>query len=293
MKVNTLIIGAGRSGTTTLYEYLKNHKDICFSSLKEIHYFTFQDLYERGDKYLNSFFQHKESEKILVTADTYSMIDKEAPKRILAYNPRMKFIVILRDPVERAYSNFQYSRNYGYEKENVSFLQSLEKEQEVIKTNDVIKVNNLGHFCSGLYYEQLTYWIQYFPKEQFCILKTKNLKSEPITAINSILDFLHIEPLQTNAEIEKQNVASRSRNKSLEQILLNRDHKFREFLRKMFPNFLKQMIFKSGIIDAAHKLNRKPTEYPKLSTEEYTFYYKYFAQDLENLVKEFNVDLRV
>ena len=117
MKVNTLIIGAGRSGTTTLYEYLKNHKDICFSSLKEIHYFTFQDLYERGDTYLNSFFQHKKSENILVTADTYSMIDKEAPKRILAYNPRMKFIVILRDPVERAYSNFQYARNYGYEKE--------------------------------------------------------------------------------------------------------------------------------------------------------------------------------
>jgi hypothetical protein len=250
-------------------------------------------LYERGDTYLNSFFQHKKSENILVTADTYSMIDKEAPKRILAYNPRMKFIVILRDPVERAYSNFQYARNYGYEKEDVSFLQSFEKEQKVIETNDVIKVNNLGHFFTGLYYEQLKYWNQYFPKEQFCILKTKDLKSEPIVAVNSILDFLQIELLQTFSEIEKQNVASKSRYKSLEQILLNRDHKFREFLRRMFPNFLKQLIFKSGIIDAAHKLNRKPTEYPKLSTEEYTIYYKYFEQDLENLEKEFNIDLRV
>lgn len=293
MKVNTIIIGAGRSGTTTLYEYLKNHHDICFSSLKEIHYFTFQDLYERGETYLNSFFQHKKSENIIATADTYSLIDEDAPKRISAYNPQMKFIVILRDPVERAYSNFQYSRNYGYAKESVSFLQSYEKEKDIIKSNDVIKVNNLGHFYAGLYYEQLKYWSQHFPKEQFCILRTKDLKSKPLITINTILNFLQVEQLQTISEIEKQNVSSKSRHKSLEQILLNRDHKFRKLLREMFPDFLKQLIFKSGIIDKAHKLNRKPTKYLKLSKEEYVFYYKYFEQDLESLAKEFKVDLRV
>ncbi len=56
-KVNTLIIGAGRSGTTSLFAHLEAHKDVCFSSIKEVHYFSITDLYKKGRAILSLLLQ--------------------------------------------------------------------------------------------------------------------------------------------------------------------------------------------------------------------------------------------
>ena len=63
-KVNVLIIGAGKSGTMTLWHYLKQHKDVCFSDVKEVGYFTREDLFKRGQEYYHDFFRHYNNEKI-------------------------------------------------------------------------------------------------------------------------------------------------------------------------------------------------------------------------------------
>ena len=120
-KVDAIIIGAGRSGTTSLYEYLESHPDVCFSKIKEIHYFSLADLFARGEDYYHSFFNATENQ-IKAGADTYLLIDKEAPKRMNLYNPNMKIIIMLREPVVRAFSGYNYSINNGYLNKNVSFI---------------------------------------------------------------------------------------------------------------------------------------------------------------------------
>ncbi|MBX9850835.1 MAG: sulfotransferase domain-containing protein [Cytophagaceae bacterium] len=160
-KVNVLIIGAGRSGTTSLYHYMKDHNDICFSSIKEVHFFSIKDLYKRGEEYYHYFFNNP-GKKILASADTYLLVDKKAPKKIFSYNPEMKIVVLLRDPVDRAYSSYQYSINNGYENKNTDFLQTLEHEKEILTKNNIIQINNLCHFYGSLYYTHLRYWMQYF-----------------------------------------------------------------------------------------------------------------------------------
>src|SRR5689334_4503511 len=125
MKVNAMIIGAGRSGTTTVYEYLKQHPEICFSITKELHYFSIPELYARGEQYFHSLFPDYKDQKIVATADTYLLMDRDAPKRIKEYNPGMKFIIVLREPVARAYSNYNYSVNFGHEKKDISFLDTI------------------------------------------------------------------------------------------------------------------------------------------------------------------------
>ncbi len=126
-KVEAIIIGAGRSGTTSLYEYLERHPDVCFSKIKEIHYFSLADLFARGEDYYHSFFNATKNQ-IKAGADTYLLIDKEAPKRINLYNPNMKIIIMLREPVVRAFSGYNYSINNGYLNINVSFIESIKNE---------------------------------------------------------------------------------------------------------------------------------------------------------------------
>ena len=103
MQLNHIIIGAGRSGTTSLVAYLKQHPEINFSAIKEVTYFSVEDHYKRGTEFLNSFFNKKDG-KINATSDTYLLMDENAPKRIADYNSEIKITLILRDPSVRTLS---------------------------------------------------------------------------------------------------------------------------------------------------------------------------------------------
>jgi hypothetical protein len=283
-KVKALIIGAGRSGTTSLYHYLNDHQEICFSSIKEIHYFSVNDLYKRGESYFQSFFIN-DNNKIRVSADTYLLPDKKAPERIRSYNPEIKIILILRDPVERAYSSYQYSINNGYENRSISFLKSLELEKERLATDDIARLNNLCHFYGSLYYQHISHWQHFFPKENFLILTTSDLKNNPQKLLKNLSAFLNISPF-TYKEAKENNKASGSKSKSLQQFLLDRNHPLRKLTRPIVKP-LKSIIIKTGLVDFLYKLNKKENSFPPLSEEDRKALEPYFAGDLQNLKKEF------
>ena len=113
MQLNHIIIGAGRSGTTSLVAYLQQHPKINFSSIKEVTYFSVVDHYNRGVEFLHSFFERKEG-ILNATSDTYLLMDMDAPKRISDYNSELKITVILREPLSRTHSNYIFSVNHGY-----------------------------------------------------------------------------------------------------------------------------------------------------------------------------------
>jgi hypothetical protein len=287
-KANLLIIGAGRSGTTSLYHYLKDHKDICFSDIKEVHYFSLKDLFQRGENYFHSYFSNCKQEKIIAGADTYLLIDKEAPQRILSYNPEMKFIVLLREPVDRAYSSYHYAINNGYETPKINFIQSLELEKDRLKNSDIIQLNNLCHFYGGLYYEHLSYWIEYFPKENFLLLTTDELKKNALGTFNKISTFLQITPFSKAEEIKEFNKAAPVKSKSIQQFLLNRNHPLRNVLRP-FIKPLKFIIINSGIINLLYKINKKEKGYIAITKEEKRIASEYYKKDLSKLTEQFNL----
>ena len=287
MKVNLLLIGAGRSGTTTLYEHLKQHPEICFSNMKEIPYFSVEDIYTRGDLYYHSFFKCTEK-KVIASSDTYLLIDKEAPNRIVQYNPDMKLIVLLREPVERAYSSYIYALNNGHEKNNVSFKDSFEKEQENINQKNIITQNNLGHFYTGLYYKHISYWMQFFPKENFLLLKTEDLKNNYQEVLKSVCTFLGISEFKESTDI-KTNQASGAKCMFIHQFFINRDQVFRKILRKIIPDSIKKRVFNSGLIEKIVHINRKQNSYPKLTEEERNIVSNYFVEDSEKLKQEYNI----
>lgn len=286
-KVDLLIIGAGRSGTTSLYHYLSGHPCICFSDIKEVHFFSIEDLYGRGQKYLTSYFTKCKNKKIFATADTYLLIDQRAPQRVLDYNPKMKFIALLREPVDRAYSSYNYAVNNGYESSKESFLKSLELEDQRLKEGDIIQKNNLCHFYGSLYHTHLVRWMEYFPKESFLILTTHDLENNLQLCLQKISDFLRIPSFPETEKIYV-NKAAPVKSKRLQQFLLNRNHPFRAIVRP-FIKPIKFMIIKSRMIDFMHRLNKKEKSYRPLSPEERKTATLFFQKDLQNLKADFKV----
>lgn len=289
MKVNMLIIGAGRSGTTSLYEYLKMHQDICFSNIKEVPFFSIPDIYSRGTSYYHSFFK-PDNQKVIASSDTYLLIDKEAPKRILNYNPNMKIIVMLREPVERAYSSYIYAINNGHEKKGITFTESFQNEEKNISDADIITKNNLGHFYTGLYYKHIQYWMQFFPKENFFLIKTNDLRNNHQNVLNKVSSFLNIENFNITPEI-KANKAAGVKFMFLHKLLIDRNTKLRKILRRVSPSFVKERIFNSGIIERIKHLNNKNADYKPISTEEKNYVKSYFEDDLKLLKKKFDIKL--
>jgi len=279
----------GRCGTTSLSAYIQQHPGINESPIKEVHYFSIDDHYSKGDGYLDEHFNKKQG--ITSTADTYLLLSTEAPARIKLHNPNIKISVLLRDPVSRTYSNYHYGINNGYEKENISFLASKEKESKFINS-DIILKNNLCHFEGSLYFKLLQNWLAHFDKDQIQILLTSDLKNQPQKVMNELSDFLAIDRFTINP-LEKQNEAKQVKSKSMQQFLLNRDHWLRKTVRVPLKiKFIKSIVLKSGVNDKLHGINKKEGEgYPAMTEEERLFCVAYFKDDREALNTTFGVEV--
>jgi len=287
-KVETVILGAARAGSTTLAAYLSSHKNINFSKEKEVHFFAFNDLFAKGEKYINSFFQ--KNEKIRITADTYLLVDENAPKKVLQYNPSMKFILILREPVSRAFSGYNYSVRNGYISEDLSFIDACRNEQKYKNDNDIVQKNNKCNILRSKYSFNLKKWEKYFDKDAFLLLKTSELKENPQKIINRIEKFLKIESSDIFIDEKEKNKAFSVKLKFLQQLLVNRNNPIRKTLKKIMPSFVNKVLIKSGIVVKIANMNRKTASYSKITEAEHEFAFNLLKEDMENLKLEHNID---
>lgn len=289
IQVNTLIIGAGRSGTTSLYAHMEQHRGVCFSSIKEVHYFSIGDLYKKGHQYYHSFFKHYKNEPVIASADTYLMIDHAAIERIREYNPGMKLVIMLRDRVDRAYSSYNYSINYGHHEAYSSFLDSMDIEAGIGEEENIVKRNNEGHFHASLYYKHLAMWTAVFPREQILVLHTTEMKNDPAKLSARLFSFLGLEGIQ--AEIPRANAAAIPKNQKLEKFLLDRDAGPRKIFRRLVPAFLKNMIMNSGLVDKLHDVNRKEHRTEPLGPDERGKAEAFFEEDKRLLAEKWGVSI--
>ena len=288
MQLNHIIIGAGRSGTTSLVAYLKQHPDVSFSNIKEVTYFSVDDHYNRGESYLHSFFEPNDK-SINATSDTYLLMSKQAPKRIAEYNKDIKLAVILREPSDRAYSNYHFSVNNGHHGADLSFKASEQKEKAVLDSGAIIDQNNHCHFYGSLYHLHLTHWLKHFDPDQLFICTTKELKETPKALMNRYFEFLGLKDFDVQ-EIQPLNVAASAKNESLNQFLVNRDHWLRRLVRwplKFGP--LRKLVLQSSVVDKVKRKNQQSANYSPMTIEEREFCNVYFKDDLRKLKEDFGI----
>ena len=206
-----LILGAQKSGTTSLHKYLSTHPTVVPPLHKEVHYFdaNYPDLdWYRGHfpavwqvalrKYL------KGQKTVTGEASPYYIFYPHAPARVRQTLPDVKLIVLLRNPVDRAYSHYyhQVQRN----RETLGFEEAIAVEAdrmagEVEKIDADESYMSFAHVClsylaRGIYVDQIEKWFEFFPREQMLILDSSRLLHQTQDTYAQVLTFLELPPHQ-------------------------------------------------------------------------------------------------
>lgn len=199
-----LIIGTQKGGTTSLYHYLTRHPQILPAAQKEVHFFDFN--FERGLDWYESQFPPEAKEKNLLTgeASPYYLFHPLVPKRVKLLFPDVKLIVMLRNPVTRAWSHYNHEVRWGFE--NLSFEEAIAHESERL-AGEVQKMffdetyysynhQHYTYLSRGIYADQLRTWLELFPKEQFLILQSEAFYANPADTLTQTLAFLELPPVE-------------------------------------------------------------------------------------------------
>ena len=194
-----LIIGVAKGGTTSLLDYINQHPDSQVSREKEVNYFTYH--YNRSKFYYRSFFPLKKSNKITGEATPYYFVHPEAPSRIKQDLPKVKLILLLRDPVHRAYSQYNMVKNIDPAK---SFEEAIKLENErmleaitAFKRTKKMDASHqtFSYVFSGKYYEHLSNWLKYYKKEDILILKSEAFFENPKETLKRVYGYLGLSEI--------------------------------------------------------------------------------------------------
>ena len=203
-----LVIGAQKAGTTSLHHYLSQNPAVLTARVKEVQYFT--KYYARGEGWYRGQFPLVTHERAVRRrigvspavgeATAACLFDPRSPERVHAFDPEMKLVALLRDPIERAYSAFQMELRWG--RETGTFEEALDREEtdlpgvlERLRTNPNASVSSgLGrsYVARGLYADQLERWLQLFDRDQLLILMSDDLDQDPAATVSRVAGFLGV-----------------------------------------------------------------------------------------------------
>lgn len=208
-KLDFIIVGAQKSGTTALYYYLRQHPEILFGKRKELHFFDNEELFRRKKPNYNILHNKMiDSSGHKISGECTPRYIYWAPsmRRIWEYNPQIKIIAILRNPVKRAYSQWNMYRNSG--KTALGFEEYILHESELARESLPYQSRIFSCVDRGFYSEQLRRIFMFFRKEQVLILKYEYFKEHQFEVLNTILNFLEVDPSLLHLEEERINTAN-------------------------------------------------------------------------------------
>jgi hypothetical protein len=201
---NFLIIGAARSGTTSLFKYLQQHPQIYTPRLKEPMFFAHENQPPilhgpKGDEQIRhavtditqymSLFQNVKNEKAIGEASPQYLSSRTAHERIRHYIPQAKLIAILRHPVDVAYSGFTQQRRDGREP-HADFAHALRDEE--LREREKWSLT-FQYRRRGFNHENLKRYYELFPREQLKVYLFDDLKNDPQQMVRDVFRFLEVD----------------------------------------------------------------------------------------------------
>jgi len=269
-----LIVGAPKAATTTLYHYLTQIPEIYMSPKKSPEYFTknypksfFTRPIKDRKKYI-SLFKDVKNEKAVGEASVFYLIDPESPKLIKNEILDARIIMILRDPIQRAFSHYLMFYSAGVEK--LTFLDRIEKEKKMLE-----KGFDPESYCllPSFYYESVKRYFDIFGRNNVKVFIFEEFIKDPKKIVKELLNFINVDCEIPKFEKETYNPFSKPRGK-LAQILLS-DRRIMPITGDIIPDKIRWRIKEKFLI--------KEDDKPKISEREKSILKEVFKDDVNKL----------
>lgn len=303
---NFFVVGAAKSGTTSLYEYMKMHPQIYMAPIKETHHFStdidnskFRPNYARSlNKDLSKFletdmqegifhafvkerdqydklFKNVKDEKAIGEITNSYLYSQEAARNIFTRFPDAKVIMMLRNPIDRAFSHYLMDLRIGYETND--FMTALKKD--MARDPKGWGISNL-YVEIGMYAEQVKRFIEIFPERQRRIYLFDDFKKDAGAVVKDMFTFLGVDPNVDIDYSQKFNPSFIPKNKLIGK--LNTQKKIKDWLKGVLPKSVKSKFKKTFYTDK---------DLPKITPAERKFLADIFRNDVMKLGKVLNRDL--
>jgi hypothetical protein len=239
-QLDFLIVGAQKSGSTSLRAFLGEQEKEIFVLNRELHFWNRDGQYQDGagiDAYLENFANAKPNQIKGEKSPSY-LVSQEAPGRIHKHFPEVKIIAILRNPIDRAYSAYWHGRRVGAIETTTTFGESVRN----FKINQGKPYGDL--VTAGLYSKQIERYLNFFPLKQLHVISFESTLTQSDDELHGVLKFLLPHSAIANQESQlafpKRNVARASRFPKLNEAI---------FKSKLLSYSTKSRISKKSLVD--------------------------------------------
>ena len=290
IKPNFIIIGAMKAATTSLYTYLKQHPEVFMTAKKEPKFFNNFNIHSKSklqgkgfnkittlEQYL-ALFQNATNELAVGEASPSYIFDKNCHSLIKQILPNAKIIAIIRQPIERAYSNFLHAKRAEHEFE-------IDFEKAFSENDSVLQTGNKKHFYleKGFYSIQLKRYFDVFPKEQIKVILFEDIIKNPKGITQEVFEFLGVDSSFIPNTSKKANVSGVPKGYLGWTVMKLRKNNLIPDIEfsKVLPRFLVELILKT-VYSKPKKMNKELVK--KLTR-------KYYLEDIKKLEKLINQDL--
>lgn len=199
-----IIIGSKKCGTRALLKFIGAHPNVSAAGA-EIHYFD--RFYHMGDEWYRQQMPLSAAHQLTIEKTPKYLIDSRAPERVYRMNPHTKLIVVLRNPVVRAVSEYVQSQWKKKQKrtllqdstgESQRFEQMLYEDKKRGSNSSSARSHIRANWAivrNGLYYQHIRNWLEYFPREQILFINGEQLIREPSVEVDKLQEFLGLTPV--------------------------------------------------------------------------------------------------
>ena len=203
VKLDFIVAGAQKSGTTALHYFLKKHPQIALPDREELHFFDDEEIFSHQPvdyELLHRHFRVRAgpaliNRRLLAGEVTPSYLYWEpAMERIRNYNPQVKLIILLRNPIDRAFAHWNMQRFKN--REPLDFLDALKEEPRRTAQPLTIESRRFAYVDRGFYSGQLERVFKFFPRKQVEIVKFENFRDRKQETLGEIFEFLGVKPLR-------------------------------------------------------------------------------------------------
>jgi Sulfotransferase domain len=232
-RLDFIVPGAQKSGTTALHYFLKKHPQIALPDRQELHFFDDEEVFSRqpGDYELLHGQFRKGGDRLLPirlglageVTPSY-LYWKPAMERIRNYNPRIKLVILLRSPIDRAFAHWNMQR--FKDREPLDFLDALKAEPRRIAQPLSIESRRFSYVDRGFYSVQLERVFKFFPRKQVKVMRFEDFRDRKQETLDSIFDFLGVTRLR----------AIRDKDRNVVPYERAMAHKERKYLSEVFSS---------------------------------------------------------